>query len=141
MAQGSDTGSILGIDIGTVSLSIVEVDPDGMIISSLYSFHYGRIPVTLTRMLEAYDLSGIKGITTVSKNWFDNNTVSYYDTQTAVVAAGRALFKQLGAIMVVGAEKFQLINFDKNGYYDHTATNTSCVPPEPAASLISRQRD
>ncbi len=127
MAKVSDKGSILGVDIGSVSLSIVEVDPGGKIISSLYSFHYGRIPGTLSRMLEAYDLSGILGIAAVSKDWFDHKNVRYFDPQTAIVAAGRALFKQLGAIMVVGAEKFQLISFDKNGNYDHTATNTSCA--------------
>jgi predicted CoA-substrate-specific enzyme activase len=123
----SSNNTILGIDIGSVAISLVQTDNEGNILSSSYTFHQGRIPETLMKLQEDIDLSVINGIATVSKNWFKAESVRYYDSQTAIVAAGKKLFLNLGSIMVVGAEKFQLINFDGKGNYDHTATNTSCA--------------
>lgn len=119
--------TILGIDIGSVAISLVQTDTDGNFLSSSYAFHHGRIPETLLKLEENLDLSDIKGIASVSKNWFNKDHVQYYDSQTAVIAAGKAIYNDLGSILLVGAEKFQLINFDKNGNYEHTATNTSCA--------------
>jgi len=119
--------TILGIDIGSVAISLVQTDTDGNILSSSYIFHQGRILETLMKLQGNFDLSVISGIATVSKNWFKAESVRYYDPQTAIVAAGKKLYPNLGSIMVVGAEKFQLINFDESGNYEHTATNTSCA--------------
>ncbi|KPK86895.1 MAG: hypothetical protein AMS27_04080 [Bacteroides sp. SM23_62_1] len=127
MAFTSDKGSLLGIDIGSVAMSIVKVDLSGNLLSSSYVFHHGRIPETLFKLNENVDLSDIRGVTTVSKNWFNPESVRFYDHQTAIVTAVKALFNNLGSIMIVGAEKFQLINFNKEGRYEHTATNTSCA--------------
>lgn len=127
MALRSHQGSLLGIDIGSVSMSIVKVDLSGKFLSSSYSFHHGRIPETLMKLQKKFDLSDIRGIATVSKNWFDPESVRFYDHQTSIVAAGKALYHELGSIMIVGAEKFQLINFNDEGKYEHTATNTSCA--------------
>jgi len=127
MALISGKNTILGIDIGTVAISLVQTDLAGIIISSSYSFHHGRIPETLLKLQESLDLTGIKGIATVSKSWFNNQYVIYYDSQTAIIAAGKTIYSDLGSILVVGAEKFQLINFDPKGNYDYTVTNTSCA--------------
>ena len=127
MVLTSNQGSLLGIDIGSVSMSIVKVDLSGKFLSSSYSFHHGRIPETLMKLQENFDLSDIRGIATVSKNWFNTESVRFYDHQTSAVIAGKTLYDELGSIMIVGAEKFQLINFDDEGNYEHTATNTSCA--------------
>ncbi len=119
--------TILGIDIGSVAISMVQADADGNILSTSYIFHHGRILETLLKVQNDIDLSVVCGIATVSKNWFKPESVSYYDPQTAIVAAGKKLYPDLGSIMVVGAEKFQLINFDGKGIYEYTATNTSCA--------------
>jgi predicted CoA-substrate-specific enzyme activase len=122
-----DQDIITGIDIGSVALSGVTTDLSGKVIASSYVFHQGRIPEALAKMIGDTDLSSLAGITTVSKNWFDRSKVRYYDHQTAVVAAAQNLFSGLRSILLVGAEKFQLINFDSDGRYKHTATNTSCA--------------
>lgn len=127
MALASDQGSLLGIDIGSVSMSIVKVDLSGKLLSSSYLFHHGRIPETLMKLQENFNLSDIRAITTVSKNWFDPEQVRFYDHQISIVAAGKALYDELESIMIVGAERFQLINFNNEGKYEHTATNTSCA--------------
>jgi len=118
---------VIGIDIGSVALSGVTTDLSGNVITSSYAFHHGRIPEALMKMFGDTDLSAIAGVATVSKDWFDRSRVSYFDQQTAVAAAGKTLYDGLRSIMLVGAEKFQLINFDGNGRYEHTATNTSCA--------------
>ena len=127
MTFKSSNNTILGIDIGSVAISLVHTDTDGNILSSSYIFHQGKIPETLMKLQRDIDLSVIGGIATVSKNWFKAESIRYYDSQTAIVAAGKKLYPYLGSIMVVGAEKFQLINFDEIGNYEHTATNTSCA--------------
>jgi len=127
MALTSGKNTILGIDIGSVAISLVQMDTSGNIISTAYAFHHGRIPETLVKLQQGVNLSDINGTATVSKNWFRPQYVKYYDSQTAIVAAGKNMYKNLGSILVVGAEKFQLINFNEKGDYEHTATNTSCA--------------
>ena len=127
MVFASDHGSLLGIDIGSVAMSMVKVDLTGNILASSYSFHHGRITETLLKLRENFDLSDIRGIATVSKDWFDQRHVSFFDPQTSVVTAGKALCNEPGSIMLVGAEKFQLIHLNNEGNYEHTATNTSCA--------------
>lgn len=127
MALISGKKTILGIDVGSVAISLVQTDSDGKILSSSYTFHHGRIPETLLKLQRDIDLFSISGIATVSKDWFKREYVKYYDSQTAIITAGKTIYNNLGSILMVGAEKFQLINFDSKGNYEHTATNTSCA--------------
>ena len=76
--------TILGIDIGSVAISLVQTDTDGNILSSSYIFHQGRILETLMKLQGDIDLSVISGIATVSKNWFKAESVRYYDPQTEI---------------------------------------------------------
>jgi predicted CoA-substrate-specific enzyme activase len=123
----SSSNTILGIDIGSVAVSLVQSDLNGNILSTTYAFHHGRIRETLMKLQKDIDLSVVRGIGTVAKNHFNPENVKYFDTQIAIIAAAKKLFPELASIMVVGAEKFQLINFDRAGNYEHTATNTSCA--------------
>jgi len=123
----SGSHTILGIDIGSVAVSLVQTDTVGNIISTAYSFHRGRIDETLIKLQKDMDLTFVSGIGTVAKNHFKPENVKYFDPQIAIIAAAKKFYPGLASIMVVGAEKFQLINFDENGNYKHTATNTSCA--------------
>jgi len=40
-------GSVLGIDIGSVALSAVQLDPEGRILHKIYRFHKGNIRDTI----------------------------------------------------------------------------------------------
>jgi predicted CoA-substrate-specific enzyme activase len=123
--SGRDT--ILGIDIGSVAISIVQTDTNGNILAASYAFHQGKIDETLKKLQKDIDLSVISGIGTVAKDHFKTENVKYYDSQIAIISAAKKLYPDLASIMVVGAEKFRLINFDNRGNYKHTATNTSCA--------------
>ena len=50
--------SILGIDIGSVSLSIVQMDPEGNIQRQFCQFHKGNIRDTFSEAEEIFDLPG-----------------------------------------------------------------------------------
>jgi activator of 2-hydroxyglutaryl-CoA dehydratase len=54
--------NILGIDIGSVALSIVTIDKKGRVTHSAYEFHRGDIANTLWKMLAGLDIAKIGGI-------------------------------------------------------------------------------
>ena len=49
------------------------------------------------------------------------------DTRIAVIRAARQLYRHLGAILMVGGEKFGLLRFDLQGKYLGYRTNTTCA--------------
>ena len=82
--------SILGIDIGSVSLSIVQLNPEGKILNQFYHFHKGDIHGTFSDALKTFDLTHIKAIAcTSSSNCLNKKLVHYYNTQVAIIAAAR----------------------------------------------------
>ena len=54
--------NVLGIDIGSVSVSLVEVTPERETVNTAYAFHHGNITRTVRTLLEDIDLPGICGI-------------------------------------------------------------------------------
>jgi N-methylhydantoinase B/oxoprolinase/acetone carboxylase alpha subunit len=40
---GCNNVSILGIDIGSISLSLAQIGKDGMLLKTAYVFHHGKI--------------------------------------------------------------------------------------------------
>ena len=54
--------TILGIDIGSVSISLVVMDLSGRILKTLYLFHQGQIRECLRSARQDLDLSTVNGI-------------------------------------------------------------------------------
>ena len=54
--------NILGIDIGSVSITIVEVNSHIQIVQSAYKFHRGDIVATLKKIFKGFNLKFIGGI-------------------------------------------------------------------------------
>ena len=50
------TPNILGIDIGSVSISIAEMSTDKKVIKTAYDFHCGKISESLRKLLNQFDL-------------------------------------------------------------------------------------
>ena len=53
---------ILGIDIGSVSIAVVEITPHKQIVHSAYEFHRGDSAARLKKILTGFDLKNIVGI-------------------------------------------------------------------------------
>ncbi|MBN1848616.1 MAG: CoA activase, partial [Deltaproteobacteria bacterium] len=122
-----DRCRILGIDIGSVSISVAEINPEREICKTAYQFHHGNIADTFTEMMNDFDLRWICGIAATSSTPSIINANRKYDNRVAMIEAARHFHQKIGAILVVGGEAFGLIGFDDKGHYRSFKTNTSCA--------------
>ncbi len=119
--------TILGIDIGSVAISIVQTDLNKEIVNTAYLFHGGEIPENLVKLIGGFDLTGGVHLAVTSSTPGNVKNHRRYDNQVAVIAATRHLHAGARSILMVGGEKFGLIRFDKEGNYLSFKTNTSCA--------------
>jgi predicted CoA-substrate-specific enzyme activase len=119
--------NILGIDIGSVSTSVVEITPEKEIVKTAYEFHHGNLIENLRKILNRFDLPGICAVASTSSTPVIIQTNRRYDNQITVIAAARHFHAKIGAILIVGGERFGLIQFDENGNYLNFKANTSCA--------------
>ena len=119
--------NILGIDIGSVAISIAELSPEKDLIKESYEFHHGAISDTLKVMLEDFDLSGISAVAATTSTPSILKVDRKYDNRVSIIAACRYFHGKIGSILLVGGEKFGLIQFDAGGNYLHFKANTACA--------------
>jgi predicted CoA-substrate-specific enzyme activase len=141
MSQISETGnSILGIDIGSVSLSIVQLTPGRQILNHFYKFHKGNIRDAFSQAGKVFNLSEIKAIAcTSSSTCLNKKLVSDYNSQVAIISAAKFHCPETASVLHIGAEKFMLIKFDDSGNYQATKTSTSCAAG--TGSFLDQQTD
>ena len=118
---------IVGIDIGSVALSVVVVDEKGAVINSFYQFHTGAISDTLRSILNNIDIKRVGGIAMTLSGPEIFSNVSRYDTQIAMIAAVKKYHAEVGSILFVGGENFGLITFNELGDYERFRSNSSCA--------------
>jgi len=119
--------SLLGIDIGSVSVSVVEVNRQGELIRGVYSFHRGQARRCLERILEDFDLSSAGGVAATASTPELLVADQRYDSCVSVITAIQRVHGQIGSILIVGGENFGLIRFDAEGNYRSYKGNTSCA--------------
>ena len=127
MGKKVQSGQILGIDVGSVSISIVCIDAGGVMKGQEYALHHGDIRSTLQGMLKAYGQKQILGIAAPSGKTRFSREVQVYDTQVALMEAVTRLGLQARSIMHVGAERFFLVELDGQGAYLQTSHSSSCA--------------
>jgi predicted CoA-substrate-specific enzyme activase len=118
---------IIGIDIGSVALSLVLLDDKGAVVHSSYQFHLGAIADTLKSMLQNINLRQIGGIAMTLSGPEILRNVSRYDSQISIIAAVKQYHREVGSILFVGGENFGLITFTDQGDYDCYRSNSSCA--------------
>jgi activator of 2-hydroxyglutaryl-CoA dehydratase len=119
--------NILGIDIGSVTISIAELSPEKDLIRKSYEFHHGAISDTLKVMLRDFDLSEMCSVAATTSTPSILKVDRKYDNRVSIIAACRHFHEKIGSILLVGGEKFGLIQFDADGNYLHFKANTSCA--------------
>jgi predicted CoA-substrate-specific enzyme activase len=122
------TGTILGIDVGSVSIGLVVVDRTGQVVCADYRFHRGQVRPLLEEMVHARlaaDRTLLVAATASTPDYVAADR--RYDNQVAVIAAARRHAPEAGGVLLVGAEKFSLAVFDEDGNYRGTRSNTSCA--------------
>lgn len=134
------SGSVLGIDIGSVSISIVQLDPEGNLLRHFYQFHKGNIRNTLLEAAKIFDLAQVSSIAcTSSSACLNKKLIRNYNTQVAIMSAARHYCNEAASVLHIGAEKFMLIKFDSKGKYQSTKINTSCAAG--TGSYLDQQAD
>jgi predicted CoA-substrate-specific enzyme activase len=119
--------TIIGIDIGSAAISLAEIDPDGHLIQWAYDFHLGHTDEHLKGMLGCFDLSRVAGIAATASTPTSIKALHRYDNRVAAIAAVRHYYPRARSILIIGAEKFGLIQLDHQGDYRTFRANTGCA--------------
>ncbi len=121
------SGMILGIDAGSVSLSAVLLDESGEIRGSFCRAHEGNIREALTEMEKELQISSpIPAALTGRAGGRIRHSLGV-DSRMACIRSVRERFPDVRSILLVGAEQFSLIRFDRDGNYSSVRSNTSCA--------------
>lgn len=120
--------SVLGIDIGSVSLYIVQLDVEGKILRRFSQFHKGNIREAFSEAGKIFDLSQISAVSSTSSSvCLDKELTRCYNPQVAIMAAARKFCPDAVSVLHIGAEKFMLIRLDSDGNYQSAKVNSSCA--------------
>jgi len=119
--------SVLGIDIGSVSISLVGLSPGGEIQHSDYRFHKGMIRETLKAMLEALTPGSVGAIACSTATPRILRKARYYDNQVCFIEAVRRVHGLARSLLVVGGERFIFLRFDAEGKFLNLKASTSCA--------------
>ncbi len=118
---------VLGIDVGSVSIAVATVDGRRQVAQQAYEFHQGQMLACVRSILSNFDISRICGIATTSSTPSILNLAHTFDNRIALIEACRLFHEDIGSILMVGGEKFGLIQFDAHGNYRRFKANTSCA--------------
>ena len=119
--------NILGIDIGSISLSAAVISPQNEILKTYYSFHNGDIRNSIISQLKNIDFANIDGIAITSSSPDVIKGAVSYDPRISIISSARYFHNKPGSILIVGAERFGAVLFDENGEYMNYRSNSSCA--------------
>jgi len=119
--------SVLGVDVGAVSVSAVEIGFDGEVLRTFYELHHGSIETTLSDVLGRLDLSRITTLTATTSTPSFVRADHSYDNQICLIKAAQRFYPVARSILVVGGERFGLIRFDEDGRYLSFRSNPLCA--------------
>ncbi len=117
----------LGIDIGSSTVAVAELNTNLKVLKTYYEFHHGNIRKTLKGILEQIEPENLLGVALTSSSPHILKNSHPYDTQLSIIEASMEFVDRIGTILLVGAEKFGLIIFDDDGNYRKLRTNSSCA--------------
>jgi len=125
--------SILGIDAGSISVSVALIGPDGTVLDRAYETHRGDIRGIIARILSRIIHSPDPvpqpslpiARTSSTPDLIEGARV--VDNRVAFITAARHFHPKVGSILVVGGEKFGLATFSADGEYRNYRGNTSCA--------------
>ncbi len=123
---------IIGIDVGSVSASMVVVTREGAIEWSGYRFHQGRPAEALqalgTKLLEKHpELAEKAPIAATDETPQFVAADSRADSVVAAVRTCRHAHPDARALLMVGGERFFLVRFAEDGSYRSIRSSSSCA--------------
>jgi predicted CoA-substrate-specific enzyme activase len=118
---------IVGIDVGSVAVSLAVIGQDRQWIDSAYAFHHGDATGTLKGLLAKLDMSGGVRVAVTGTAPDAIRAHGRYDSLVSLITGCREYHTDVGSILHVGAERFGLVQFDAAGHYTRYQTNTTCA--------------
>lgn len=125
--QNDTCDLILGIDIGSVSIGTVLMNKDQTFLYTDYRFHNGNISNTMQAVLSKINPAGPAYVAVTSGSPSYTARTREYDQLVSTIRACKHFHQDIGAILNVGGEKFNLSLFDPNLSYSGSRHNTSCA--------------
>ena len=119
--------TIIGIDAGSVSVSMVRMDRLANLLAAEYVFHHGDIEGTIEKLAGKMDVHGGEVVVATGSTPSTVNSAYKVDNQIAVIEAVDFFHDNVRGVLLVGGEKFFLCRFDEGGRYLETVSNTSCA--------------
>lgn len=119
--------TVLGIDIGSVSVGLVQLTTDKRVLDTAYAFHGGDMAGTLFRLAAGFDLSMPVWVAATAAAPETLRAAARFNSQICCIAAARHRHPGVRAILSVGGEKFHLIRLGDDGGYLGSRGNTSCA--------------
>ncbi len=117
----------LGLDIGSVSISIAITNDRGHIIHTSYDFHRGQIIEKLYGFLSEINLNEIRRVAYTSSTPPIIKDGLPVDSRIAYISAAKHFYPEIHSLLIIGAEKFGLATFNQNGEYRNYKSNSSCA--------------
>jgi len=118
---------IIGLDVGSIAISIAAISKDNEIINTSYSFHHGDVSGTLEKELAEFDLTSAKGLAVTGGASGLMKNYTYYDSRISYIRAAKELHENVGSMIIIGGEKFGIVTFDEDGDYLNYRSNSSCA--------------
>ncbi|KAB2891851.1 MAG: CoA activase [Desulfobulbaceae bacterium] len=123
----NDVRQVLGIDIGSVAVGMAVVTSESTVFQTIYRFHHGDVKGTVLSMLAEIDLPSISHVAATASAPGFLRIQRRCNNQIACVSACRHLHPGLRGMLLVGGEKFSFSEFDSDGQYLGSRSNTSCA--------------
>ncbi|MCK5673680.1 MAG: hypothetical protein KAH95_09895, partial [Spirochaetales bacterium] len=118
---------VIGIDAGSVTVSVVVMDLNGEVLNHRYEYHHGKPAMVLRDILLEIDYSNIIGVARTDSAPDIYKGSVCFDPNISIIKGVKFFYTDFRSILNVGGEKFALIEFDKDGNYLNMKSNTSCA--------------
>ncbi|MBW1808754.1 MAG: CoA activase [Deltaproteobacteria bacterium] len=119
--------NILGIDVGSISLSLAAVDEQGRILQFVSRTHAGEVHKTLKDCLQILELPDDAQVVVTSSTPATIHAKHRVDNLVAAIRAAGRLHPGLRALLLVGGERFSLSFFGADGVYRESRFNSLCA--------------
>jgi predicted CoA-substrate-specific enzyme activase len=118
---------VLGVDVGAVSVSAVELGSDGEVLGVHYELHQGDVEAVLTSILRRVDPQSLGFVASTTSAPALLRADVRFDNQVCLITAARRFHPRARSILVVGGERFGLVRFDEAGEYLSFKANPPCA--------------
>ena len=118
---------LIGLDIGSVTVSLVEMNDRGELLEQENVIHGGHVEETVNRLLDKRRGNQRLYIAATGSVPAGFNPDKKINSQVALIRGVRESIPEVQGILYVGGERFGLLSFDGSGEYRRAQGNSGCA--------------